>query len=82
MSDFGGNLKDQNAYRIGDYKVSYKNEDSIEKCTRDHMCNILVKNLSTFCQYPETFCENAVQGDGQINLMEEISNQHNIYQVA
>jgi hypothetical protein len=38
-----------------------------------HSCYILAKNLSTFCQCPETSNEAEFKSNGLINLMEEIS---------
>lgn len=49
-------------------------EDPLER-TRGRSCYVLAKKLSAFCLGPETFWEAEFQGDGQINLVKEISKE-------
>lgn len=54
MDHFGGSLEDNNVERKADsggptYEVSEGNKDPVRNWARGHSCDILAKNLASFC---------------------------------
>lgn len=64
------------------HEVSNRNEDFTGKWTRNQVCYILARNMSSFCPCPNSLCETEFESGRLINLAEEISVQSNTQAVA
>jgi hypothetical protein len=90
LGSSNGSSVDQNVDRNGDKKRlcpwgsdgNHGNQYSTENRTTGHSCDIVVKNLSTFCPCPKTLWEADFKGDWLIDQWTKISRQLSSQPVA